>query len=276
MKRMKRTGWTGFVLALTVLLPSLAEATLELPRVFGDGMVVQRTKPVHVWGWGDQGDSISVEFNGQTKKTAVGKTRKPVDDPVWGMTDLNTFGTDEFIEWCRLVGCEPYICTNAGNGTPEEMKQWVEYCNATEGEYAELRKVNGHEKPFNVKYWSIGNENYGWWEIGRKTPDKWGPLVHKCAEMMRLVDPDIELAAAAWLDKREWNLPFVIAETGMSGHEEKHPRALSLMRAQAPVAEYKEFKDNVAFVGSKDFYRPKRNRPDDMPSTGTKMPRPTS
>lgn len=51
-------------------------------------------------------------------------------------------------------------------------------------------------------------------------------------------------------------LPFVIAETGMSGHEEKHPRALSLMRAQAAVAKYKEFEGNVAFVGTKDFYRP--------------------
>jgi hypothetical protein len=57
------------------------------------------------------------------------------------------------------------------------------------------------------------------------------------------------------------NLPFVIAETGMSGHEEKHPRALSLMRAQAAVAEHKEFKGNVAFVGTKDFYRPKEESP---------------
>jgi hypothetical protein len=57
------------------------------------------------------------------------------------------------------------------------------------------------------------------------------------------------------------DLPFVIAETGMSGHEEKHPRALSLMRAQAAVAEYEEFKGNVAFVGTKDFYRPKEESP---------------
>lgn len=127
------------------------------------------------------------------------------------MTDPNRFGTDEFVEWCRLVGCEPYICTNAGNGTPEEMKQWVEYCNAAEGEYAALRKANGHEKPFKVKYWSIGNENYGFWEIGRKTPETWGPLVHQCAKLMRAADPDIKLAAAAWLDKREWNLPLLKA-----------------------------------------------------------------
>lgn len=142
-------------------------------------------------------------------KDGVGKERKPVPDPVWGVTDPNTFGTDEFVAWCRLVGAEPYICTNAGNGTPEEMKEWVEYCNATEGKYAELRKANGHEQPFKVKYWSIGNENYGWWEIGRKTPEEWGPMVHKCAGMMRSVDPDIKLAAAAWLAKREWNLPLL-------------------------------------------------------------------
>ncbi len=57
-------------------------------------------------------------------------------------------------------------------------------------------------------------------------------------------------------------LPFVIAETGMSGHEERHPRALSLMKAQAAVAEREEFKRNVAFVGTKDYYRP----PEDSPS----------
>ena len=143
-------------------------------------------------------------------KDGVGKVRKPVPDPVWGATDPNTFGTDEFIEWCRLVGCEPYICTNAGNGTAEEMKQWVEYCNATEGEYAQQRIANGHEKPFKVKFWSIGNENYGPWEIGRKDADEWGPLVDQCAKLMRAADPDITLVAAA-TKKEEWSLPLLAA-----------------------------------------------------------------
>jgi alpha-galactosidase len=56
-------------------------------------------------------------------------------------------------------------------------------------------------------------------------------------------------------------LPFVIAETGMSGREEKHPRALSLMKAQAAVAKHNEFQGNVAFVGTRDFYRPKEESP---------------
>ena len=57
------------------------------------------------------------------------------------------------------------------------------------------------------------------------------------------------------------DLPFVIAETGMSGHEEKHPRAVSLMKAQAAVAQREEFRGNVAFVGTKDFWRDKSLSP---------------
>ena len=143
-------------------------------------------------------------------KDGVGPDRKPVPDPVWGVTDPNTFGTDEFVEWCRRVGCEPYICTNAGNGTPEEMRQWVEYCNGIEGPYAEMRKTNGHTAPLNVRYWSIGNENWGGHEIGASTPVKWGPLVKESAGLMLGADPDLTLMAAATPD-RGWTLPLLKA-----------------------------------------------------------------
>ena len=62
-------------------------------------------------------------------------------------------------------------------------------------------------------------------------------------------------------DLRAPELPFVIAETGMSGREETHPRALSLMKAQAAVAKYDEFQGNVSFVGTRDFFRPKEESP---------------
>jgi len=141
-------------------------------------------------------------------KDGVGNERKPTRDMVWGVEDPNTFGTDEFVAWCRLVGCEPYICTNAGNGTPEEMRDWVEYCNATRGRWAEIRMAGQHPQPLNVRYWSIGNENWGGHEIGAKSPDKWGPLVRESAEMMLAVDPDIELLAAATAN-RSWTLPLL-------------------------------------------------------------------
>jgi len=141
-------------------------------------------------------------------KDGVGNNRKPTYDVVWGVEDPNTFGTDEFVEWCRLVGCEPYICTNAGNGTPEEMRDWIEYCNATSGPNAEMRVAGQHAKPLNVRYWSIGNENWGSHEIGRRTPQQWGPLVLKSAEMMLAVDPDLKLLAAA-TPNRNWTGPLL-------------------------------------------------------------------
>lgn len=139
-------------------------------------------------------------------KEAVGPERIPFFDKAWRVEDPNTFGTDEYISLCRKLSCEPYICTNAGTGTPEEMSDWVEYCNLDhEGKYAKQRIANGCQKPHKVKYWSIGNENYGSWEIGAKSADEWSRLVRESAKMMKHVDPEIELSAAA-LPDIDWNI----------------------------------------------------------------------
>ncbi len=129
----------------------------------------------------------------------------PFFDKAWRVEDDNSFGTDEFIKLCRKLGCEPYICTNAGTGDAEEMSNWVEYCNLpAEGEYAKRRIANGFTEPHKVRYWSIGNENYGEWEIGAKGAEEWGRLVLESAKMMKHVDPTIELSAAALSDVH-WN-----------------------------------------------------------------------
>lgn len=139
-------------------------------------------------------------------KDAVGEKRTPLFDKAWRVEDPNTFGTDEYIDMCRKIGCEPYICTNAGTGTPEEMSDWVEYCNLPyEGQYAKWRIENGYEAPHKVKYWSIGNENYGSWEIGAKSAEEWARLVKESAKMIKHVDPQTELTAAALTDLH-WNI----------------------------------------------------------------------
>ena len=139
-------------------------------------------------------------------KNAVGSDRKPMFDKAWRVEDPNTFGTDEYIKMCRKIGCEPYICTNAGTGTAEEMSDWVEYCNLpNEGEFAKWRIENGYEEPHKVRYWSIGNENYGFWEIGAKTAEEWGHLVAEASKMIKHVDPTTELTAAALADIN-WNI----------------------------------------------------------------------
>ncbi len=146
--------------------------------------------------------------SGYDWEDGVGGERRPTADPVWGVTDPNTFGTDEFVAWCRLVGCEPYICTNAGDGTPEQMARWVAYCNAVEGPLARRRAAAGHPGPLNVRMWSIGNENWGGHEIGTKTPEQWGPFVRRSAELMLAADAKLVLTAAA-TPKADWTLPLL-------------------------------------------------------------------
>lgn len=89
----------------------------------------------------------------------VGKNRESYGDFRWGVIEPNTFGTDEFVKLCQRIGAEPYICHN-GLSSVQENLDWVAYCNATEGTFAEMRAANGHPKPFNVKFWSVGNERY--------------------------------------------------------------------------------------------------------------------
>ena len=79
-----------------------------------------------------------------------------------GVTENNHFGTHEFLELCRQLECEPYICGNLGSGTVREMSQWVEYLNSSgESPMTRLRSANGRAEPWGVTYWGVGNENWG-------------------------------------------------------------------------------------------------------------------
>ncbi|NQU54003.1 MAG: alpha-N-arabinofuranosidase, partial [Bacteroidetes bacterium] len=111
----------------------------------------------------------------------VGKNRESYGDPRWGVIEPNTFGTHEFIELCQRIGAEPYICHN-GLADVQEMADWVEYCNSTEGKMSDMRKKNGHTDPFNVKFWSVGNERYDTAYIHR---------VRNSAKAMKQIDPNV-------------------------------------------------------------------------------------
>ena len=79
-----------------------------------------------------------------------------------GVVEDNSFGTHEFLNFCELIGTEPYICGNVGSGTVEEMSKWVEYITFDgESPMANLRRENGRDKPWQVKFWGVGNENWG-------------------------------------------------------------------------------------------------------------------
>lgn len=91
------------------------------------------------------------------------ESRKKMINTHWGgVVEDNSFGTHEFFELCEQIGCEAYITGNVGSGTVQEMNEWVEYMTFDGlSPMSELRKKNGREKPWNIKYFGIGNENWG-------------------------------------------------------------------------------------------------------------------
>jgi len=90
------------------------------------------------------------------------KRPKMVNTHWGGVTEDNSFGTHEFLDLCEQLNAEPVICGNVGSGSVEEMSKWVEYINFDGvSPMADLRRSNGREKPWNVKYWGVGNENWG-------------------------------------------------------------------------------------------------------------------
>ncbi|HTL16561.1 MAG TPA: hypothetical protein VL793_04950, partial [Patescibacteria group bacterium] len=141
---------------------------------------------------------------------AVGpiENRPTLPNYAWGGVEPNTFGTDEFMEFCRAVGCEPMICVNGGTGTPEEAAAWVEYCNgpATSAMGAR-RAANGHSEPFHVRHWEVGNELWGRWQARWTTASGYVDRYGQFARAMLKADPNIKLHAcgAPVLWGKAWN-----------------------------------------------------------------------
>lgn len=123
--------------------------------------------------------------------------RVPRMELAWARLETNEFGTNEFIKYCKTIGSEPYLSVNMGTGTIEEAQRWVEYCNVKDGPfYAELRKRHGFTEPYNVKYWSLGNEMDGFWQMGHLSAEDYAKKAREAAKLMRLTSPGIKLIAA--------------------------------------------------------------------------------
>ncbi|HMD87161.1 MAG TPA: alpha-N-arabinofuranosidase [Terriglobia bacterium] len=129
---------------------------------------------------------------------AVGpKDQRPrVLDLAWNTLENNQFGVNEFITWCRAVGTEPLMGTNFGTEPPDMTAALLEYCNVEKGtKWSELRRAHGYEKPHNVKYWCLGNEMDGPWQIGHIPATEYGIKARDAARQMRTLDPTVKLIA---------------------------------------------------------------------------------
>jgi alpha-N-arabinofuranosidase len=125
------------------------------------------------------------------------KEQRPrVLDRAWNTLETNQFGTDQFITWARAVGTEPLFGTNFGTGTVESTVALLEYCNVEKGtRWSDLRRQHGYEKPHNVKYWCLGNEMDGPWQIGHIPAREYGSKARDAAQQMRVIDPAVKLIA---------------------------------------------------------------------------------
>jgi len=115
----------------------------------------------------------------------------------WNDVESNRFGTDEFLRYAGLIGAEPYICVNLGLGSIDDARHWVEYTNGTQDTaLVRQRKKNGRDAPWNVKYWALGNEIDGPWQLGHKNAEEYSKVALEAAKAMRAVDPSIKLVAS--------------------------------------------------------------------------------
>lgn len=135
-------------------------------------------------------------------KDSIGpkEQRKTHLDLAWHQYITNDVGHDEYLRWCELVGTEPMYTVNLGTGDMRDAISLVEYTNHEGGTYwSDLRRKNGHDKPYGVKTWYLGNEMDGPWQVGswEKDPRGYGIRVNEISKAIKWVDGSIETAVCA-------------------------------------------------------------------------------
>jgi len=122
--------------------------------------------------------------------------------------DDNSLGTHEFLRLCVLLGAEPYLAGNVGTGSPQELCDWLEYCNQTlDTDLTRARRTNGASAPFNVPLWGVGNENWGCG--GNYDPTTYAHEYRRYATMLRHVDATAELVTCG--EEDAWNVELLAA-----------------------------------------------------------------
>jgi alpha-N-arabinofuranosidase len=124
------------------------------------------------------------------------ESRPTVLERAWNSLETNQFGTNEFMQWCQLVGTEPLLGFNLGTGTPEMAVAYVEYCNVDRGtRWSDLRRAHGFEQPHDVRYWCLGNEMDGPWQMGHMPAREYGRKARDTARQIRVLDRSLQLIA---------------------------------------------------------------------------------
>jgi alpha-N-arabinofuranosidase len=155
--------------------------------------------PVYRWPGGNF-------VSGYNWRDGIGERdkRPPRKNPAWQGVEANDVGIHEFMRLCELIKTEPYIAVNAGLGNSDEAMAEVQYTNGDENTaMGKIRTSNGHEKPWKVRFWSIGNEMYGDWQLGHMSTDQFVAKNNEFADRMKSADPSIKLISVG--DVGDWD-----------------------------------------------------------------------
>ena len=168
-------------------------------------------------------------------------------DLAWMSTESNAFGTNEFIDWCRLADIEPMLAVNLGTRGGDAARRLLEYSNHPGGTaLSDLRAKHGWKQPHGVKFWCLGNEMDGPWQMESKTAAEYGHIATEAAKMMKWIDPGIELAACGSSGR---NMPtFGAWEDTVLQHTFDHVEYISL---HTYINNYAA--DTPAFLASPDL-----------------------
>ncbi|MGW7680985.1 alpha-L-arabinofuranosidase C-terminal domain-containing protein [Kribbella sp. NPDC054772] len=162
--------------------------------------------PVVRWPGGCTGTSYEWE-------RGIGPNRERTVDWHFGYDVGNGFGTAEFVTYCWRIGAEPQINLTTGTGSLREALNWVEYCNGTgDSVYANLRRAHGYDEPFDVRYWQIGNEEWGPWELGQLGPQENAVRCREWAKAIKRIDPTLKVLAIGCFEPNQsidWNLALL-------------------------------------------------------------------
>ena len=139
------------------------------------------------------------------------KERENTIDAHFGYDVNNGFGTAEFVDFCRKLGAEPQINLSTGFAGLQEAIEWIEYCNYNgNSKWANLRRKHGYDKPFNVKYWQIGNEDYANWEINQKTAYQNAMQVRQWAKAIKKMDSNLKvLGVGGPPNNKDWDVELL-------------------------------------------------------------------
>ena len=190
--------------------------------------------------------------------------RPPRWDRAWNNVEDNDFGIDEFMVFCREVNIEPLVVVNTGLGSVELAAEEVEYINAAPASRWGAGAQNGHSRPYGVKWWGIGNEMFGQWQLGNVSVQQYAMRHNAFVKAMRKIDPGIRVVAVGAAGK--WNDAFLAGSADyvdlLSGHFYAE-RKFSLPFSAADAQKYEDrFADYSACVlnGVRDIVTDMRKR----------------